>query len=446
MLKFLRPIALVLLSAASTAAQTLPPELDALGRAFVNELAARQFDKAVARFDDNMKNAMPAEKLEQAWATLQQQAGAFKSITGTRLASRSGYRIVVVTAAFERADLDVQIVLAADNRVGGLFFSPSQPAAEWKPPAYANPDSFREERVQVGAEPWLLDGTLTLPRAEGRFPAVVLVHGSGPHDEDETIGPNRPFKDLAWGLASRGIAVLRYVKRTRAHGPRLAQVMNNFTMNEETVDDARAAVRLLASRSEIDPRRIYVLGHSQGAYMGPRIAADASVPIAGLILLAGNTRPLEELIVEQVRHIAELDGNITPQEQQQIDNAEKTFQAVRDPDLKPGATINMLGATVPASYFLDLRDYRPAEVASKLKVPMLILQGERDYQVRMADFEGWRRALGGRSDVKLKSYATLNHLFIAGTGPLQPSEYSAAGHVDDEVVRDIAEWILAQRR
>jgi len=83
------------------------------------------------------------------------------------------------------------------------------------------------------------------PEGKGPFPAVVLVHGSGPQDRDETIGPNKPFRDLAWGLASQGIAVLRYDKRTKVHGAMMAGAVEQFTVKEETIDDALAAVALL---------------------------------------------------------------------------------------------------------------------------------------------------------------------------------------------------------
>jgi pimeloyl-ACP methyl ester carboxylesterase len=133
---------------------------------------------------------------------------------------------------------------------------------------------------------------LSLPSGAGPLPAIVLVHGSGQHDRDETIGPNKPFRDLAWGLASRGIAVLRYEKRTRQHQQRVAQLENGFTVKEEAIDDAGAAVALLRNRTGIRANRIYVLGHSLGAMLAPRIAA-ADPAVAGLVLMAGPVRSLE---------------------------------------------------------------------------------------------------------------------------------------------------------
>jgi dienelactone hydrolase len=393
---------------------------------------------------------MPAPRLAELWDTVQKQTGKFQKIAGTRHDTVQGYRRAIVTCVFgEDTRVDVRWALDANGRVAGLSLAPATSAVPWVPPAYTTPTTFEERDVTVGSGKWQLPGTLTLPKGKGPFAAVVLVHGSGPQDRDETIGGNKVFKDLAWGLASRNIAVLRYEKRTKVHGAEMVAQPSGITVNEETVDDAVLAVGQLAAMPEIDRKHIYVLGHSLGAMMAPRIAEHAQKnakadPVAGLILMAGTTRPLEDVVVEQVRYLAELDGKVTDEEKKQIADAEEFAREVRSPDLKPDATLRMLGIPIPGSYFLDLRNYHPAEAAAKLKLPMLILQGERDYQVRMADFEGWKKALGGKRNVTLKSYPGLNHLFITGTGPSTPREYSQAGHVAEEVIKEIADWIHAQ--
>ena len=96
---------------------------------------------------------------------------------------------------------------------------------------------------------------------------------------------------------------------------------------------------------------------------------------------------------------------------------------------------------VPASYWIDLKDYRPADLARGLTMPLLILQGERDYQVTMKDFQNWKDALAGQSNVTMKTYPDLNHLFIAGTGKSTPDEYQTPGNVALAVIQDIAAWI-----
>jgi dienelactone hydrolase len=283
---------------------------------------------------------------------------------------------------------------------------------------------------------------LTVPAGAGKWPAVVLVHGSGRLDRDSTVAANKPFRDLATGLASRGVAVLRYDKRTMVHRARVS-ALKNFTVREETVDDALEAAKLLRAQPEVDPARVFVLGHSLGAMLIPRIGT-ADPTLAGLIVLAGPARSLEEAIVAQTRYLAMVDGAISAQEQQVIDQTAALADSVRA--LRSDeATSGRIIFGVPASYWLDLRGYDPPSAARVVKRPMLILQGERDIQVWPEEFARWKAALGSRPDVSFQSYPALNHLFIAGTGPGVPAEYEVPGHVAEEVIRDIADWIARAR-
>jgi dienelactone hydrolase len=436
------------LGAASLAAPQTTSDLESLAKDLTQQSAARRFDLIVTHFDEAMTSAMPAAKLVELWDGLVGQMGAFKSIAGTRVQTVQGYQVVLVTSKFEKATLNVKWVFDSKSRVAGFFVVPVESDAPWMPPDYAKPASFHEQQITVGNAPWQLPGTLTLPNGTGPFPAVVLVHGSGPHDQDEAIGPNKPFKDLAWGLASRNIAVVRYSKRTLQYGKEIKAQGAGLTVDEETVEDARLAVALLAKRPEIDSRRIFVLGHSLGGMLAPRIARGEA-RVAGLVMLAGATRPLEQVIVEQLKYIAGLDGKIAPAAQKQIDAAEQSAKEIESPTLAADAKLNVLGTTIYGSYFLDLRSYHPAEVAAQLKIPMLILRGERDYQVTSEDFDGWKKALAGKPEVTLKVYPGLFHLFMPssspGTGLGTPADYQKPGHVVEPVIEDIASWILVQR-
>ncbi len=406
-------------------------------RAFIELLVNKKFATAVEQFDSTMKTAMPEAKMQETWAAVLGQTGPFKQAGSARAEKRGEFTVVVVTCDFQNAAIDVSVVFDQQRRVAGLFFSPAK-KGDYAAPAYANADAFREKEVTVGAGEWALPATLTVPVGAGPFPAVVLVHGSGPHDRDETIGPNKPFKDLAWGLASRGVAVLRFEKRTKQHGAKLVSVPK-LTVKEEVLDDALAAVALLRKTEGIDAKRIFVLGHSLGGMLLPRIGR-LDPNIGGLIALAGATRALEDVIPEQLSYLFSLDGSVSPEEQKQIDQAKE--QAAKVKSLKPeDANSTTVAFGVPASYWLDLRGYDPAESAKALKQPLLILQGERDYQVTMEDFKRWNAALAGKSNVTLKSYPGLNHLFIAGTNRSTPLEYEQPGHVDVRVVEDIASWI-----
>jgi hypothetical protein len=216
----------------------------------------------------------------------------------------------------------------------------------------------------------------------------------------------------------------------------------HFTVNDETVDDAVLAGALLRARPDIIPSRVFVLGHSLGGMMAPRIAQH-DPKLAGLIILAGTTRRLEDVIMDQTAYLAAAAGADSDAAKGQIEALRSGAMKVRALTPADSASLTpLLGA--PASYWLDLRAYHPAEVAAQLHLPMLVLQGERDYQVTMADYAAWRTALEGKPGVVLRTYPALNHLFVAGTGKSLPAEYAAPAHVAEAVVTDIAGWVRAR--
>jgi uncharacterized protein len=413
---------------------------------FVSLLATGDFAGAARQFDATMKTALPQAQLESVWQQLQAQAGAYRGQAGVRTVKQPPYDVVYVTIDCANSPVDVEIAFNSDGQISGLHFLPAGPdststTAAYQAPAYVDQGAFSERSVTVGeGTEWALPGTLAVPKGPGPFPAVVLVQGSGPLDRDETVGPNRPFRDLAWGLASRGVAVLRYDKRTYAYPAQTASRLSTFTVQQESIDDALAAVKLLRGLPDIDSERIFVLGHSLGGTVAPRIAQQDH-DLAGLIILAGATRPLEDLILEQERYLASLNGGPTSSQQNSRSELEAQVARVKASDLSPSTPAQDLPLGIPAAYWLDLRGYRPQTVAQALDLPLLVLQGGRDYQVTGADFAGWRSALSGDANAKLTLYPELNHLFATGTGKSTPSEYERPGHVAEQVIADIAAWI-----
>ena len=430
--------AAVLVSHAQVPAPPKQGDNEASAKHFVELFTAKDFAFASQFFDETLKTAMPADKSLELWQALNAQFGNFKKQTGTRKEKTGQFEIVYVTSEFEKESIDFKLVFNQAGQITGLFIVP--PHAPPAPPAYANPGLFTEKQVMIGAGDWVLPGTLSLPNGKGAFPAVVLVHGSGPHDRDETVGPNKPFRDLAWGLASKGIAVVRYEKRTREHSAKMVAAKTPLTVREETVDDALAAVSLLRQTAGVDPNKIFVLGHSLGGMLAPRIG-KADERIAGLIVLAGLARPIEETIPVQMNYLFSLDGNLSDEEKTQLEMLKKQAQEIKN--LKPADTAsNKFYFGAPAAYYIDLQGYNPTKSAAELKQPILVLQGERDYQVTLADdFRKWKDSLAARKNATFKTYPKLNHLFIEGEGKSVPSEYEKPGHVSEAVVTDIAVWI-----
>ena len=415
----------------------------ALTKDIVAELKAGDLAALESRFDGELKTALPDAKLRGYWLGVIGKGGPLKSCAEPRTFLANGFTLAFTSCTFERQKAELKLTFRADGRLGGMFLEPEEverPA--WTAPAYVKPDVFRESDVRVVSGSVSLRGTLTLPLGEGPFPAVVLLHGSGPQDRDETIGGLRPFQDLAQGLASRGIAVLRYEKRTKVYGKEMAAA-GDITVKDEVLDDALAALGLLREAAGVDRRRLFVVGHSLGALLAPRIAVlDGAV--AGVVLLASPSRLMSEVVRDQAQWLAgpgasDAQRFAAPAVRKEANALADLYAGRPDPISGP-----ILGAS--RSYWLDLRDQHPVDAARSLDRPILVLQGERDYQVTMKDFAGWKQALLGRKDAKFKSYPKLNHFFVAGEGRSGPEEYKKSGHVASAVVDDIAAFITGARK
>jgi dienelactone hydrolase len=421
-------------------------ELVVKARAMLAALERGDFPAAAKDFDETMLKISGPDKLEEFWNQVPEKLGVFKRQTAARRDQFAGYEVAYVTCEFEKVTLDARVVFDKDKKITGFQFVPSLPPAKYESPEYGDASKFEERDVSVGDGEWKLPGTLAMPRGKGPFPALVLVHGSGPNDRDETIGPNKPFRDIAWGLATRGIAVLRYDKRTLIYGTKLVadpKLIAGLTVKEETIDDALAAVRFLQKTPGIDPKKIFVLGHSLGGMLIPRIALDGrDLGISGFIVMAGLTQPLAETYLRQMAYLFGLDGEVSAGERKQLDEIKAQVARINNlKDEDAGSAEKIINA--PPSYWLDLRGYYPPDVALQVEKPMLILQGSRDYQVTTVDFENWKKALGGRAWVEFKLYPKLNHLFFEGQGVPTPNEYSLQhGSVAEYVISDIAAFIL----
>jgi len=396
------------------------PDPSAVGRRALNLILAGRYSDLEEMFTAELRSQLTEETLRTQIGPQIRALGTAERPGEPALEPAGSMTVAVMRVKFASSTIDWRFTVNSEGKIAGLFFQPEdQGGDEWQRPAYSRPNAFRERDLTIGDGPWKLPGTLTVPSSGGgAVPAVVLVHGSGPLDRDETVGANKPFRDLAEGLASRGIAVLRYEKRTKVYASRMG-AMKDLTVQQETIEDGVKAAALLRQQPEVASRRVFLLGHSLGGYVAPRIAQQ-DPRLAGLILMAANARPLDEVLADQLQWMG-LTGT-------ELDKAKARILEA-----------------LPASYTNDLNTYDPAEESKNLSIPMLILQGERDYQVRMKDFNLWKAALAGRWNATLRSFPTLNHLFIAGEGKSVPAEYAQAGHVDGEVIEQIASWVARAR-
>lgn len=410
------------------------------GQAALEAWTQGKYEQVGKHFAPEIAAKLTPEMLRQVWGQLQAQAGSFKSLGALAPQSLGGREALVARMEFSSAALAAVIHCDAQDRIDGFRVVPAtlvQPVAAAPEPAIPGAVS---RALPVPSPLGALPGTLTLPEGNGPFPAVLLVAGSGPQDEDETIGPNKPFRDLAAGLAKAGVASLRYDKRTYVYGAQMAG--KSITVDDEVTDDALVAARLLARQPGIDPHRVFVLGHSLGALMAPRIG-ERDPQLAGLILLGAPASFGLDTLVRQMRYIrhlkhtpkAELNKELAPVIEAR--NAMAHANPAKPPE---GSFLH-----APASYWLSLRDYNAVTVAKSLHLPMLVLQGGSDYQVTPeGDFVHWQAAFAHSQRVRLKEYPGLSHLFMPAGQPPSPADLYKPGHVDIRVIDDVAHWIKTQ--
>jgi dienelactone hydrolase len=250
------------------------------------------------------------------------------------------------------------------------------------------------------------------------------------------------FKDLAEGLASKGVVVLRYEKRTKAY-PSVMQ-RDDYTAETEIIEDAVLAAGVLRAQPEVKPGRVFALGFGLGGYLLPRVA-EADGKLAGMIVVNGNERPLEDLALDQAQYMFEgVQKDLTPpqleQWKRQLAVVQEQAQKIKKLTQGDADASQLLG--MRGGYLLDLKGYDAAGQAKLLKLPMLILQGERDFQVNMKDFAAWKSGLAGMQGVTMKSYPALDHLLVEGTGRSSAADYRKPGlHVSQAVVDDVAKWV-----
>ena len=392
-------------------------------------LVNRDFETVAAGFNESIAKQVDAAALRQAWDSVAATAGDFISATGINYESKDGIAVVTTTAEFE--NLGIIITLSYDNngKIAGIWFNFAPEDSKYQP---VDTDLFTEEVVFIGE--YELKGVVTTPDNTDDYPVVVLVQGSGASDFDETVGANKPFKELAHGLAEKGIASVRINKRLYQ---KPVLMHDQLTIWDEYMDDIYAAIDYAkANVSE----NVYVIGHSQGGMSAPKIALDND--LKGLVMMAGSIRGLEDIVLDQNAAALEAMDQYSDKEKKQILKATQDGVAAVKA-LTEESTEPVLG--IPAQYWLSLRDLDGENILkNRLDIPVLVLQGTADFQVYMdKDFGYMKSVLGHKENITFKSYDGLNHLFMPQSMPgvADVTEYTAENHIPQYVIDDISDFI-----
>ncbi|WP_316785801.1 DUF3887 domain-containing protein [Pedobacter frigiditerrae] len=398
-------------------------------------MAEAKYDTAHLFFDEAEKAKITPDNLKKLWDNITTNLGKPEVLDAISSKVQGDFYAVTVEGKFEKAEQNFVLMFNKGEKIVGLFMPPK--AAVYTKPAYADTALYTEKSVYLQTPGHQLAAIITTPKNRTNFPVVVLVHGSGPGDMDETVGPNKPFKDIATGLASKGIASIRYVKRTLVYA---GEFNKAFTVKEEVTDDALAAIAMAKTITGADPKSIYVLGHSLGGMLAPRLATLAP-SLKGIILAAAPARKLGDIIIDQNKYIVELAKDTTKATQVKLAEAINEIGAAKlvklAPNMKPDSVI--LG--LPAAYWVDLNVYDQVATAKKLKQRILVFQGGNDFQVATADYDIWNAALGKSANAKVKLYPELNHLLSPQTEKAYTQQYQVPVNVSEQLISDIALWI-----
>lgn len=394
-----------------------------IGNSFIQLLLKeKKYSEAYTFFDSIMKTKISEIVLKDTSQKLNLQLGEFKSVIETNKEKETYFYY----SEFEKMKLDIQISMNDSGKIIGFYFIPHK---KFKKSTSLGTD------LNISSNSIDLKGTLLVPDGDGLKKLVIFIHGSGPNDRDETVFENKPFRDIAENLYLNGISSYRFDKKTFTNPESFTE---KSTIDDEVTNDVLNIVSYFKNNKRFSDYQIILIGHSLGAHLLPRIA-NISNQISKIVMLAGNARPLDKLILEQYDYLYTL----SPSEElkNQYILVHKQVEFLNSKKFNNKATSAQLPLNLSFSYWESLLRYNPIKEIKKVKIPILVLQGARDYQVTIKDFKLWQRALKSNKKSTTILYPKLNHLFIAGNGPSKPEEYTISGKVDEMVVSDIIGFI-----
>ena len=387
--------------ASSDKVETLT-ELEEFSKNLSLELTKGKVNEIYDILTPTVKKQFTEKDLKEAWNMIVADMGNFIELGEISEVIEGNNKTVYVILKYENIHIEVSYYYNESKKLEGIFFDYVTSEEE-----FVSNDYFEESEITFGKKENPIEGILTMPKDVKKPPVAILVHGSGHHDADETIGPNKPFRDIAHGLARQGIAVIRYKESS------IEKVMDKLTIQDDSLNDASQAIKYAQSCGKFNTDKIYLIGHSLGGMMAPKLAAD-NKEVDGIVSLGGSPRKLEDIVYDQNNILLKEDKSVT-EDIFKAHMAEVKMAVDKIKNLKEASSEEILG--YPASYWYSLNQIDIAGIAKSLDIPILIAQGSADFQVYAdIDYKAWQELLEGKDNVTFRLYDNLNHLFMTSNG------------------------------
>lgn len=405
---------------------------------YINGLYEGRFEEIYQMQDETMRKAQPVTVLKNLKTQLDVQLGRPIATLDVQQVQQGEYMVYVFATEFKAGIFDFIVTLNTEGKVAGFFVRPSSyKKTETQPvevpeeralPEYVNPADYTEQDITVGKDPYYLPAKLMVPNGLESYPLVIILQGSGTHDIDGTLGPNKPYRDLAAGLASRGIATLRYPKKYYVYPQQAAEI--GINADAEYIEDALTIIGQMKGIPQFSS--IYLAGHSMGGMVAPWIAREAGVD--GMILLAGSPMKLAQISLDQ--NLDLVGDQLTEEQKAQVKDF---FTKMLNQEIPPETD---LGQGITAGYYYSFDKYFCMPVLEETEMPVLIVNAELDFQSPKKYFDVFVEKLGDRPNITLKLLPGLNHIFNETDGTIKSvEEYDRPGYVAVELIDLLEEWI-----
>jgi alpha-beta hydrolase superfamily lysophospholipase len=394
-----------------------------IGKDFISLfLEKKEFQRALTYLNETAKTKINEIELKSSTESLENRLGKFSSFIAVNFENNSYYFYV----AFEKNKLDIKLKFDSSNQIVSFQLLPHK--------SFDN--SKNDFIIPNGNYPII--GTLQKPTLVNKNILTIFIHGSGPNDRDETIQENKPFKDIANGFFENGISSYRFDKKSLTYPTYFNNT--NMDIDNEVCNDIYLIVDFFRNDSTFKDYKIFLVGHSLGGMLLPRIADSLKTKINGIIMLAAPAFKFEDVILSQYNYLFELKPNI--ELKNEIVKLNNNISYLHSSQFNLNSLSDSLPLKMPAIYWQSIIEYDQVLVAKRIKVPALIVQAERDYQVEIKNYIIWKKALKSKKNYSFKSYKNLNHMFLEGKGKSIPSEYLKKLNVPKYFIDDLSNWLL----